>query len=135
MFPEQQVIRLLRQWQIGNVIRMHKEMPFRLKETQAVTEESQMVLRDVLVPAPVTGDGLAATVLEPEIEFRLIPQAFEHHQFVIADQRNEMTLSHQFQQDLNHTRGIGPAIDKVSQADDQVFALGLNFCQYALERI
>lgn len=100
-----------------------------------MTEKRQMMLRDVLHATAVAGKRLTATMLKPKIEIFFAAKTFEHHQFMISDQRNEVTMSHQIDQNFDHACRVWPPVNIISKADNDIGWLGLNCLQDSFKGI
>lgn len=99
MLPEQNVVRLLAQRRIRIVICMHEKVVIGFEEPDAVPQEAQVVLGNVLDSTAVTSQSRIATMSQPEIHVLIaILQRFEHHDFVVADQRNKTAVRNQVDQ-------------------------------------
>ena len=88
------------------------------------------MLRNVLSASTVAGNSCVATVSHPKVHVvPTILQRFEHHDLVVADQRNKPAVRHQVDQRFNDLVRLHATIDVVAQADDRVFKGRANFSQ------
>ena len=121
VLPKQHLVRLLLQGKIRHVVGMHEKVRISLMEPHTVTEKCQMVLRNILDSSAVAGDGSVATVGHPKFHvFATILERFEHHQFVVANQRNQTRRGDQFGHHFQHARGFHATIYEIAQCDQGV---------------
>lgn len=135
VLPKQNVVRLLAQRRIRIVVRMHEKVLVGFEEPDAVPQEAQVVLRNILDSTAVASQSRVTAMSQPEIHVLIaILQGFEHHDLVIADQRNKPAIRHQVDQRFNDLVRLHAAINVIAQADYRVLKRWPNFSKQHVQR-
>ncbi len=110
---------------LGVIPAVDEEVTFSFVEVAPRANVFQVGRRNafaVLTFAIGTQCGIAATK-KPIIGLRLAVQVVQHHLFVVAEQRYEMTFFAQNEQLVDDLSALRPAVDTVAQLDERVLRL------------
>src|SRR5205823_553381 len=111
MLPEQQIVRLLIQRNIGRVIRVHEEVRPNLVISPASANERQMLFRNIAQLPIVAPHRCGPAAFQPRPDDSRILQGIKEHQLVVSQKWHDATAALKLQYEIQYAAAVRPAID------------------------
>lgn len=134
VFPVANLFRLLVHRQLRDVVRMDENMLIGFDVRATMAEQIEVPLGDGRQSTTVAGDGGTSPHLHPKLGVAASTGAGQEHDFVVAENQLGAATLLQFDQQVEHSTGIGSAIDVVAEQNQAIVRPRLDRLYQASQR-